>query len=58
MKLDFITGTLPMPDDDFDPAYRAWDRCNQLISSWILNFVSPSIAQSVVFMENAIDIWN
>ncbi|PNX84220.1 hypothetical protein L195_g040276, partial [Trifolium pratense] len=47
-----------MPEDDFDPDYRAWHRCTQLISSWIFNSVSPSIAQSVIFMENAIDIWN
>ncbi|PNX73688.1 hypothetical protein L195_g029592, partial [Trifolium pratense] len=58
MKFDFVTGAIAMPNDDFDPAYRAWHRCNQLISSWILNSVSPSIAQSVVFMENASDIWN
>ncbi|CAJ2659476.1 unnamed protein product [Trifolium pratense] len=58
MKFDFVTGAIVMPNDDFDPAYRAWHRCNQLISSWILNSVSPSIAQSVVFMENASDIWN
>jgi hypothetical protein len=38
--------------------FIAWNRCNQLVSSWLLNSVSPSIAQSVVFLENAIDIWN
>ncbi|PNX59032.1 retrovirus-related Pol polyprotein from transposon TNT 1-94, partial [Trifolium pratense] len=58
MKLEFVYGSLPMPEDDFDPAFRAWHRCNQLVSSWILNSISPSIAQSVVFLENAIDIWN
>jgi hypothetical protein len=58
MKLDFIDGTLLVPADAFDPSYRAWNRCNQLVSSWILNSVSESIAQSVVFLENAIDIWN
>ncbi|GAU18579.1 hypothetical protein TSUD_325710 [Trifolium subterraneum] len=58
MKLDFIDGTLPVPVDAFDPSFRAWNRCNQLVSSWILNSVSESIAQSVVFLENAIDIWN
>ncbi|KAK2371611.1 hypothetical protein QL285_084537 [Trifolium repens] len=58
MKLDFIDDTLPVPADVFDPSYRAWNRCNQLVSSWILNYVSESIAQSVVFLENAIDIWN
>jgi hypothetical protein len=58
MKLDFIDGTLPVLVDAFDPSFRAWNRCNQLVSSWILNSVSESIAQSVVFLKNAIDIWN
>jgi hypothetical protein len=57
-KLDFIDGTIPIPVDSFDPTFRAWNRCNQLVSSWLLNSVSPSIAQSIVFLENAIDIWN
>ncbi|KAK2361432.1 putative mitochondrial protein [Trifolium repens] len=57
MKLDFVDGTIPVPGDAFDPSFRAWNRCNQLVSSWILNSVSPSIAQSVVFLENAADIW-
>jgi hypothetical protein len=58
MKLDFIDCTLPVPADAFDPSFRAWNRCNQLVSSWLLNFVSTSIANSIVFFENAIDIWN
>jgi hypothetical protein len=58
MKHDFIDGTLLVPADAFVSSFRAWNRCNQLVSSWILNFVSPPIAQSVVFLENAIDIWN
>ncbi|MCI69256.1 flavonol sulfotransferase-like protein, partial [Trifolium medium] len=29
-----------------------------LVHSWIMNSVSDSIAQSIVFMENAIDVWN
>jgi hypothetical protein len=58
MKLDFVDGSLPPPADAFDPSFRAWNRCNQLVSSWLLNFVSSSIAQSVIFLENAVDIWN
>jgi hypothetical protein len=58
LKHDFIDGTLLVPADAFVSSFRAWNRCNQLVSSWILNFVSPPIAQSVVFLENAIDIWN
>jgi hypothetical protein len=57
MKLNFIDGTIHVPADAFDPSFRAWNRCNQLVSSWILNSVSPSIAQSVVFLENVVDIW-
>lgn len=28
-----------------------------LVHSWLVNSVSPSIAQSIVFMENACDVW-
>lgn len=38
--------------------FRAWNHCNMLIHSWILNYVSPSISQSIVFMENAMDVRN
>ena len=36
---------------------NAWERCNNLIHSWILNSVSPQIAQTIVFHESAIDVW-
>ncbi|MCI82859.1 hypothetical protein A2U01_0104133, partial [Trifolium medium] len=51
MKLEFVDGTIDPVIDSFDPSYRAWNRCNMLILSWILNSVSDSIAQSIVFME-------
>jgi hypothetical protein len=55
--LEFVDGSIPIPDDDFDPSFRAWNRCNMLVHSWILNSVSESIAQSLIFMDNAIDVW-
>ncbi|CAJ2630442.1 unnamed protein product [Trifolium pratense] len=58
MKFEFVDGTFPVVTDKFDPSYRAWNRCNMLVHSWILNSVSDSIAQSLMFMENAIDVWN
>ncbi|GAU30899.1 hypothetical protein TSUD_381130 [Trifolium subterraneum] len=58
MKLDFVDSSLPPPVDAFDPSFRAWNHCNQLVSSWLLNYVSESIAQSVIFLENAVDILN
>ncbi|GAU45704.1 hypothetical protein TSUD_86800 [Trifolium subterraneum] len=57
MKYEFVDGTIPVVTDPFDPTYRAWNRCNMLILSWILNSVSESIGNSIVFMENAVDVW-
>jgi hypothetical protein len=58
MKLEFVDGTIPPVLDEFDPTYRSFNRCNMLVLSWILNSVSPSISQSIIFMDNAIDVWN
>ncbi|KAK2451363.1 hypothetical protein QL285_010424 [Trifolium repens] len=58
LKLEFIDGSLPQPVDPFDPSICAWNRCNMLVHSWIMHSVSDSIAQSIVFMENALDVWN
>lgn len=48
---------MEIPDED-DLNRNAWERCNQLVHSWIINSVSPQIAQTLVFHENAIDAWN
>jgi hypothetical protein len=58
MKLDFIDGSIPPVVDNFDTSFCAWNHCNMLVFSWILNSVSEQIASSVVFMENAVDVWN
>lgn len=55
-KYCFVYGSLP-PPDRFDPTYDAWERCNDIVHSWIINSVSPSIAESVMFMESAADVW-
>lgn len=51
MKLGFIDHNIDHVTENFDPLYRAWNRCNMLIHSWIINLVSESIAQSIIFME-------
>lgn len=58
MKIEFIDGSLPIPIDSFDPSLHAWNHCYMLVHSWIMNYVSNSISQSIVFMENALDVWN
>ncbi|MCI81377.1 hypothetical protein A2U01_0102650, partial [Trifolium medium] len=45
-KLAFIDGSMPVPDFD-DLNRRAWERCNHLIHSWIINSVSDPIAQTL-----------
>lgn len=55
-KTGFIDGTLPKPNNG-DPNYSAWIRNNKLVISWILNSVSKEISTSIMFTENAHDIW-
>jgi len=57
MKYDFVDGSIPVPTD-LDPLFRAWSRYNMLVHSWIMNSVTESIGQSIVFIENAVDVWN
>jgi len=56
-KFKFVDGSIPIPEED-DLNYAAWERCNNLVHTWIINSISPSIAQSVVFIDNVVDIWN
>jgi len=56
-KMAFLLGTIPIPKVE-EPLYSAWERCNTLVMSWLLNSVTPSITQSAIFFECAIDIWN
>jgi len=58
MKFEFVDGTIPSVTYNFDPIFHAWNHCNMLIHSWILKYVSPSISQSIVFMENDMDVRN
>ena len=53
-KLPFINGSLPIPDD---LNQNAWERCNHLVQSWLINSVSDSIAQTIIFHDTAFDVW-
>jgi hypothetical protein len=55
-KLKFIDGYMEIPDEDYLNC-NAWECCNHLIQSWIINYVTPYIAQILVFHEHAIDVW-
>jgi hypothetical protein len=56
-KLRFLDGSCPMPDD-FDPTYEPWIRCNNLVLSWLMNSVIPTISQSLVYTDTAAQVWS
>ena len=55
-RLSFINGTLLVPNID-DLNRNAWERCNHLVHYWLINSVSDSIAQTIVFHDNAFEVW-
>ncbi|XP_058782613.1 uncharacterized protein LOC131657147 [Vicia villosa] len=56
-KFQFIDGSIEIPEEG-DLNYIAWQRCNNIVHTWIIKSIIPSIAQSVVFIDNAVDMWN
>jgi len=56
-KVEFILGTHPCPPKN-NPTFSAWLRCNNMVVSWLIHFVSLPIRQSITWMDVALDIWN
>ncbi|KAH9666221.1 protein kinase domain-containing protein [Citrus sinensis] len=51
-KLGFVDGTISKPDEDEDDGGR-WQRCNDLVGSWVLNSISNELAGSVLYAQSA-----
>ncbi|CAL9003908.1 unnamed protein product [Prunus brigantina] len=56
-KLGFVDGTIKAPPTT-STKYLFWRRCNQLIKSWILNSISPSLANTVIYANTAAEVWS
>ncbi|KAL5565598.1 hypothetical protein UlMin_028762 [Ulmus minor] len=56
-KLSFVDGTFSeiSPDDEL---YAFWYGCNSMVMSWFLHAVSKEIADSIMYINNAVDVWN
>jgi len=55
--LGFVNGTIPQPTCDIF-LVNAWIRNNNnMVISWILNFVSKEISTSVIYYDYAYDMW-
>ncbi|XP_072078108.1 uncharacterized protein [Arachis hypogaea] len=55
-KLKFIDGSIVKPDE-LDPLFEAWEKCNTYLVSWITVSLSPEISGSVIWNNNASDLW-
>lgn len=53
-KLGFINGTISRPADS---SLALWQRCNDMVISWILNTLSREISESVLYTETAQRLW-
>uniref|UniRef100_A0A2N9F1L6 CCHC-type domain-containing protein n=1 Tax=Fagus sylvatica TaxID=28930 RepID=A0A2N9F1L6_FAGSY len=50
-KLSFVDGSLPTPDPN-SPKYKQWNQTKDMVLTWILNSISPSIANSLEYHTN------
>jgi len=56
-KLEFVLGSHPYPAKNHS-TYAAWNRCNNMVVSWLVHFVSVLIGKSIIWMDSAVDVWN
>ncbi|KAF5477409.1 hypothetical protein F2P56_004049 [Juglans regia] len=52
-KVGFVMGDIPCPSNPDDPLLEPWERCNDMVASWLQNSISASIKSSVVFFDDA-----
>ncbi|KAK9751071.1 hypothetical protein RND81_02G239600 [Saponaria officinalis] len=55
-KLGFIDGTQTQPSSNSATA-KQWQRCNDMVFSWLLNALSSQIADSVLYCTSAHALW-
>ncbi|KAL5545494.1 hypothetical protein UlMin_005181 [Ulmus minor] len=52
----FVNGSISRPAID-EPSHNLWSRCNNMVMSWILNSLCKEIAESVMYIDNAVAMW-
>ncbi|XP_060212306.1 uncharacterized protein LOC132639947 [Lycium barbarum] len=55
-KLGYIEGDSTIPSSD-TPEFKLWSRCNDMVTSWLLNSLSKEIAGSVIYSKSAKKLW-
>ncbi|XP_019255103.1 PREDICTED: uncharacterized protein LOC109233688 [Nicotiana attenuata] len=55
-KIGFINGKCGKPDSK-DPTFDQWERCDNVVTSWILNSLSKDLADSLQYVNDAKELW-
>ncbi|XP_019265008.1 PREDICTED: uncharacterized protein LOC109242628 [Nicotiana attenuata] len=55
-KLGFTNGESRRPSPD-SPQFRQWERCDNMVTSWILNSLAKEISDSVEYVNDSVDLW-
>ncbi|XP_074352650.1 uncharacterized protein LOC141691793 [Apium graveolens] len=55
-KCGFVDKSIPKPVE-IDPYYKAWERCNSMMISWILGVLDQNLARSMLYFKSAREIW-
>lgn len=55
-KLKFANGTITKPNSS-DPLLDVWERCNNIVISWITRTLAPQILQSSSSFDSTRDLW-
>ena len=55
-KTGFVDGSIDKPPAA-DEKHALWQRCNDMVLSWILNSIDPNLGDSVLYTESATEVW-
>ncbi|KAE9604354.1 hypothetical protein Lalb_Chr11g0070561 [Lupinus albus] len=55
-KFKFVNGVVGTPQES-DAIFYAWKRCNAMVISWITRSLSQQLAQSIIYIDNAQELW-
>lgn len=55
-KLGFISGKCKQPNPQ-SLKYHQWERYDDMVTSWVLNFLLKDIVGSVEYANNDVELW-
>ncbi|XP_075108902.1 uncharacterized protein LOC142180734 [Nicotiana tabacum] len=55
-KLGFINGDCKKLDLE-SPKYRRWKKCDDMVTSWIINSLGKKITDSVEYVNDSVELW-